>query len=86
MDGHLHVSPAYRENSIRSSHADGMGDRALAYLYAKKALDASLTDDGDLPQRESVEALMKVVEFLNVSYEGGDMELGKLLPRLHYRT
>lgn len=59
--------------------------RGMAYIYAKQALDhPDATARDDLLQTECVASLSKVVDYLHMSYEGGDMELGTSSLLLHY--
>lgn len=51
--------------------------RAKAYLHAKREMDASQGRDDDLPQTQCVATLSKVVDYLDITYDGGDMELGR---------
>jgi hypothetical protein len=53
-------------------------DSGIAQLHAKDTLD-STHGDNDLPQAKCVAALSKVIDYLHISYEGGDMELGMYL-------
>lgn len=60
--------------------------RAMAYLYAKKEMDERTRANDDLPQTQCVDALTKVVDHLNMSYEGGDMELGQSVSSIDHIT
>ena len=56
----------------------------MGYLYAKQILDHTDPMAKDTAQTLCVESLAKVIDSVNVAYEGGDMELGTPPPLLSH--
>jgi hypothetical protein len=69
------VSTRKSPNILIEIRALKLNISGIAQLHAKNSLD-STDGDNDLPQARCVEAMSKVVDYLHLSYEGGDVELG----------